>query len=53
MVEELVELSNLEVLRKGGVGLLMKLVPTDGENSPAPENVPEITNQGGAVYNAD
>ena len=35
------------------VGLTMHHLPTNYDNSSAPENVPEISNQGEVVYNAD
>ena len=53
MAEEVVDLKKLAVLGEDEVGLVMQLVPIDDDNAPAPENVPEISNQGEVVYNAD
>ena len=50
-MEEVVELANLAVLGEDKVGLEMQLVPTDDENSPAPENLSASSNQGESVYN--
>ena len=46
------ELANLSVLGEDEVGLLIQIMPTDDDNALTPENVPAITNQGEAVYNA-
>ena len=52
MSEEEVELVNLAVLGEDYFGLVMHLIPANDDNSTASENVPESTNQGGAVYNS-
>ena len=51
MEEEVVELAKLAVLGEDEVGLIIYIVPTNDENSPNPENVPEIPNKVEAVYN--
>ena len=53
MVEEVLDITNLEVLGDDEVGLEMKLVSTNDYNDPAPESAPESTNQEEAVYNVD
>ena len=53
MTEEVAELTSLAVLDEDEVWLAMQLMPTDDDNYAAQENVPEITNQGEAVYNED
>ena len=44
MVEEVVELANLAVLDEDKVGLVIKLVTTNDDNTTDPENVPDIKN---------
>ena len=53
VAEEVLEITNLALLGEDEFGLVMHIVLTGYENSPSPENMPEITNQGEAVYNAD
>ena len=53
MAEEVVEIENLAVLGEDEVGLAMNLVRNDDNDASAPENVPEISDQGGAMHNTD
>ena len=45
------ELANLAVLGEDEVGLAIYLIPTNDNNAPAPENMPESKNQWEVVYN--
>ena len=47
------EIANLADLGEDEVGLAMNLVRNDDNDASAPENVPEISDQGGAMHNAD
>ena len=53
MVEEVAEFKIFSVLGEDEVGLEIQLGTIDDDSSPSPENVPESTNQGEEVYNAD
>ena len=44
MAEEVVELTNLLVLGEEEVGSAIQLMPTDDDNVPAQENIPESSN---------
>ena len=46
------EITNLAVLGEDEVGLAMNLVRNDDNDASAPENVPAISEQGGAIHNA-
>ena len=52
-MEEVAYLANMAFLGDDEVGLEMQLVLADDDNAPTPLDVPEITNQGEAVYIVD